>query len=67
MDEKGKADSIFQEILKLEPTVEIRRSIAKTYFENGYKDKAIVVLADYLSKNPDDREITSLIKKYQEE
>ncbi len=46
---------------------DLRKEIAKVYFENGMKENAIKVLAAGLAHDPEDKELPVLIKKYQGE
>jgi tetratricopeptide (TPR) repeat protein len=63
-----KADSILQYLLAMEGIdIATRKNIARIYHENGLNDKAVIILAQCLKENPVDKEITELIKKYQEE
>jgi tetratricopeptide (TPR) repeat protein len=63
-----KADSILQYLLTMEGIdIATRKNIARLYHENGLNDKAVMILAQCLKENPEDKEITKLIKEYQEE
>ncbi|HEX7319190.1 MAG TPA: hypothetical protein VF399_02395 [bacterium] len=64
-----KADSLFNELLGM-PGTEARhyKETARIYHDElNKKDRAILILAEALKRYPQDKEITELIKKYQED
>ncbi len=66
--EKEVADSILKALLKI-PTIDVqfKKEVAEAYHDAGMRQEAIRLLAECLKTNPDDKEISELIRQYQEE
>jgi len=62
-----KADDILKKALDIGNSSNIIRDVAETYFDNGQKDEAVRVLADWLKDHPDDKKVFEQLIKYGEE
>ncbi|UCF69871.1 MAG: tetratricopeptide repeat protein [candidate division WOR-3 bacterium] len=68
MGKKEKAAGVLEELLVLEiGDIKLVKEVARLYHENDMRQKAVSLLASALEENPEDRELTDLIRKYQEE
>jgi tetratricopeptide (TPR) repeat protein len=68
MGERSAADSALERLLEIEAgDVKLEKEVARIYHENGMGEKAVSILAGILEKQPTDKEIITLIRKYQGE
>ncbi|MGD9380697.1 MAG: tetratricopeptide repeat protein [candidate division WOR-3 bacterium] len=68
MGERSAADSALERLLEIEAgDVKLEKEVARIYHENGMDEKAVSILAGILEKQPTDKEIITLIRKYQGE
>ncbi|UCD06206.1 MAG: tetratricopeptide repeat protein [candidate division WOR-3 bacterium] len=65
---REKAADVLEKLLVLEiGDIKLVKEVARMYHDNDMRQKAVSLLAAALEDNPEDRELTDLIRKYQEE
>ncbi|KPK64725.1 hypothetical protein AMJ83_00595 [candidate division WOR_3 bacterium SM23_42] len=68
MGMNDKANEILQRLLQIEATdVTLVKEVAKMYYDNGMREKAVMLLAVLSRDNPKDKELIDLIRKYRGE
>ena len=68
MGNKEEAAEVLEKLLVLETgDIKLVKEVARMYHENEMRQEAVSLLASALEDNPQDRELTDLIRKYQEE
>jgi len=68
MGKKEMAADVLERLLLLEiGDIKLVKEVARMYYENSMRQKAVSLLASALEDNPEARELTDLIRKYQEE
>lgn len=67
MGQVTKGDSVLQELLDKERNAPIIKMVARTFYENERKERAIAVLAAWLEEHPDDREVLNQLSEYGKE
>jgi tetratricopeptide (TPR) repeat protein len=68
MSNKEEAAEVLEKLLVLETgDIKLVKEVARLYHENDMRQEAVSLLASALEDNPQDRELTELIRKYQEE
>jgi tetratricopeptide (TPR) repeat protein len=68
MGKKSMAAGMLEKLLQLETgDLKLIKDVARMYHDNDMTGKAISLLASTLRDNPEDKELTELIRKYQEE
>lgn len=64
---KDMAIKIFKELMALPSTdLKVKKNVAAQYYAVGLKEEAIKILAECLKTDPEDKELTALINRYQE-
>jgi hypothetical protein len=61
------AENILERLLEEKQGKMLKKEVARIYYENGMREKAITTLASILNEEPEDQEVTELIRRYQEE
>jgi hypothetical protein len=64
LEQPEKADEILEELLDKERSSSIIKMVAATFHENGRKEKAIALLAEWLREHPDDKEVLNQLSDY---
>jgi len=68
MGKKDMAADVLERLLRLEAgDTKLTKEVARMYHDNDMSGKAVALLANLLRDNPEDKELTDLIRKYQEE
>ncbi len=67
LQQPEKADKVLEELLDKEWRSAIIKAVATTFYENGRKEKAIALLAEWLEEHPDDREVLNQLSDYGKE
>jgi hypothetical protein len=67
MEQPKKADEVLEDLLDKERNATIIKMVARTFYENDRKEKAIALLAEWLREHPDDSEILNQLSEYGKE
>ena len=68
MGNKSMAAGVLEKLLQMETgDLKLIKEVARMYHDNGMSQKAVSLLASALRNNPEDKELTELIRKYQED